>query len=157
MYRLTGEYECRIDVKGRVRLPASLIKQLGESGIPGFTVNRGFEKHLILYPKDVWEKKTTEINQLNIYNVKHRQAIRYFYRGATEVTLDSVDRILIPKSLLEYANIEKEAVLFAYQEQIEIWSKSKYEQMLGEEPEDFSELANEIFSKPFKSISDQNE
>jgi MraZ protein len=157
MYRLTGEYDCKIDVKGRVRLPGSLIKQLGDGGASELTVNRGFEKHLILYPKDVWEKKTTEINQLNIYNVKQRQAIRYFYRGATAITLDSVDRILIPKSLLEYADIEKEVVLFAYQEQIEIWSKSKYEQMLGEEPEDFSELANEVFFGQQGSKSDQNE
>ena len=157
MYQLTGEFECKIDAKGRVRLPRALIRQIGGSGTPAFTVNRGFEKHLILYPKDVWEKKTTEINQLNIYNVKHRQAIRYFYRGASEVTLDSVDRILLPKSLLEYADIEKEVVLFAYQEQIEIWSKSEYEQMLGEEPEDFSELANEVFSGQIGSKSDQNE
>ena len=157
MYHLTGEYDCKIDAKGRVRMPGALIKQIGGSGSPQFTVNRGFEKHLILYPKEVWEKKTTEINQLNIYNVKHRQAIRYFYRGATSVTLDSVDRILIPKSLLEYADIEKEVVLFAYQEQIEVWSKSLYEKMIKEEPEDFSELANEVFFGQANLKSDQNE
>lgn len=145
MHQLTGEYECKTDAKGRIRVPSSLIKQLvGENS---FTVNRGFEKHLMLYPKDVWDKKTNEINQLNIYSTKERQAIRYFYRGATEISLDGADRILIPKSLLEYAGIQKEVVLFAYHEQIEIWSKEGYEQMLGEEPSDFATIADEIFGK----------
>ncbi len=145
MYQLTGEYDCKLDAKGRVRLPSGLIKQIGNSVNLGFTINRGFEQHLMLYPKDVWDKKTKEINQLNIYNTKNRQAIRYFYRGATGLTLDSADRILLPKPLTKYAGIEKEVVLFAYHEQIEIWAKSKYEEILGEEPEDFATIADEIF------------
>jgi len=144
MYQLTGEYECKMDVKGRLRLPTSLIRQIG-AGILSFTINRGFEKNLMLYPKDVWDSKTKEINQLNIYNTKQRQALRYFYRGATGLILDSADRILIPKSLIEYAELSQDIVLFAYHEQIEIWSKENYEAIIAAEPEDFSVIADEIF------------
>ena len=144
MYQLTGEYECKMDVKGRLRLPTSLIRQIG-AGILSFTTNRGFEKNLMLYPKDVWDSKTKEINQLNIYNTKQRQALRYFYRGATGLVLDSADRILIPKSLIEYAELSQDIVLFAYHEQIEIWSKENYEAIIAAEPEDFSVIADEIF------------
>lgn len=150
MYQLTGEYECRIDEKGRLRLPAALLKQFGTDTLQ-FTVNRGFEKHLMLYPKDVWDVKTREINQLNIYNTKQRQAIRYFYRGATSLVLDGTDRILLPKSLIDYAELQKDLVLFAYHEQIEIWSKEKYEDMLNAEPDDFSTIADDIFGN---TISD---
>ncbi len=144
MYNLTGEYVCKVDAKGRVRLPSGLIKQVGS--VDSFTMNRGFDKHLMLYPSDVWEKKTEEINQLNIYKKKERQAIRYFYRGATKVTLDSADRMLLPKSLIEYAGIDKELVLFAYQEQIEVWAKDKYYDELVDEPENFGELMDSIMS-----------
>ena len=144
MYKFTGEYECKIDAKGRVRLPSSLVRQNPKIEL-GFTLNRGFEKHLILYPKDVWGKKTAEIDRLNIYNAKQRQAIRYFYRGATELVLDSNDRFLIPKTLIEYAGISDDLMLFAYQDQIEIWAKEKYEEMISQEPEDFSSIANDIF------------
>ncbi len=144
MYQFTGEYECKVDSKGRVRLPSALIRQIGGSNIQ-FTLNRGFEKHLILYPREVWERKAKEINQLNIYNKQHRQAIRYFYRGATEISLDGADRILIPRSLIDYGGIESEIVLFAYQDQIEIWSKERYEEMISQEPEDFSDIANRVF------------
>lgn len=155
-YRFTGEFECKLDAKGRLKLPSAIIKQLGGDENLKFTVNRGFEKHLMLYPNDVWEMKTKEINQLNIYNTQQRQAIRYFYRGATELELDAAERINLPGSLMEYAGIDKDVVLFAYQNQIEIWSKDKYEDMLGEEPEDFASIAENIFGgvKPQSPLND---
>ncbi len=133
-----------MDSKGRLRLPAVLLKQMGGHGHL-LTVNRGFEKHLMMYPKEVWDRKTKEINQLNIYKKQHRQVIRYFYRGATEVHLDKADRVLLPKSLLEYAAIKNEVVLFAYQDQVEVWSTEYYEQMTSDEPEDFSSIADSVF------------
>jgi len=145
MHQFTGEYECKIDAKGRIKLPANLIRQLGSNGVYEFMVNRGFENHLMLYPKDVWDEKTKELNQLNIYIKKNRQAVRYFYRGATQILADASDRILLTKNLIEYAGIGKEVVLFAYQDQVEIWSKEAYEKMIGDEPENFSELAEEVF------------
>jgi MraZ protein len=98
-----------------------------------------------LYPKDVWDRRSAEVNQLNIYNAKHRNFKRYFYRGATSLVTDTADRILIPRSLLGYAGIDKEVVLFAYHEQVEVWARESYEKMLGEEPDDFSRLAEEVF------------
>jgi len=154
MYQLTGEYECKMDKKGRLRLPTSIIRQIG-AGILSFTLNRGFEKNLMLYPKEVWDSKTKEINQLNIYNTKQRQALRYFYRGATTLTLDSADRILLPKSLIEYAELSQDLVLFAYHEQIEIWSKENYEAIIAAEPEDFSVIADEIFGNVKVNGSDE--
>lgn len=144
MYKFTGEYECKVDAKGRVRLPSALVRQIPKIEL-GFVLNRGFEKHLMLFPKEVWDKKTVEIDRLNIYNKKHRQVIRYFYRGATEVSKDGNDRLLLPPALLKYAEIESEVVLFAYQDQVEIWSKERYESMMDDEPSDFSDIANEVF------------
>ena len=145
MYQLTGEYECKLDAKGRLRLPSQLLRQIVGDVSLLFTVNRGFEKCLVLYPKDVWEEKAQEVNQLNTYIAKNRQFVRYFYRGATQVATDSADRILLPKSLLEHADIQKDVVLLAYNDQIEIWSKDRYEAMIDAEPEDFAALAEDVF------------
>lgn len=144
MHQLTGEYQCKVDTKGRLKLPSGLVRQL-QGQMLNFTINRGFEKHLMLYPQDVWQQKTREFDQLNIYIKKNRQAIRYFHRGASLVKCDSADRILIPKQLMDYAGIDREVVLFAYRDQVEIWDKVKYEQMLSEEPDEFSDLAEDVF------------
>ena len=63
---------------------------------------------------------------------------------ATEIAPDASDRILLPKRLVEYAGIEKEVVLSAVNDRVEIWSKERYDQMLNDEPDDFSDLAEEV-------------
>ena len=147
MQQLLGEYECKIDAKGRMRMPTGLIVQLGESENYSFVVNRGFENCLMIYPENVWEKITAEINQLNLYNKKNRDFVRYFYRGAHKVSMDSADRILVTKRLLEYAGVDKEVILSAYNDRIEVWAKEHYDSMLQDEPADFSDLAEDVLGK----------
>ena len=154
MYQLLGEYECRIDAKGRMRLPSGLIGQLGELDQYTFVVNRGFEQCLMLYPVDVWDEISKEINALNMYNKKNREFVRYFYRGAHKVVMDSADRILLTKRLLEYADVEREVILSAYNDRIEIWSKDIYDAMLDDEPMDFSDLAQEVLGGSTNSVEE---
>lgn len=144
MYNLTGEYDVKMDDKGRLRLPTQLCSQLGGVSIR-LVVNRGFEKCLILYPEAVWIEKTKEVNQLNQYISKNRAFARYFYRGATVLTTDGTGRVLIPKLLQDHAGIQQEVVLLAYHQHIELWSKNNYLKMVDAEPENFSDLAEEVF------------
>lgn len=147
MTNLIGEYECKMDAKGRFMLPAGLKKQLPPEVQDRFVINRGFEKCLVLYPQNIWKGISDEVNQLNLYNKKNRDFVRYFYRGATELMLDSVNRLLMPKQLVEYAGIDKEIVLFAFANRIEIWAKGAYDRLQINEPEDFSSLAEEVMGK----------
>ncbi|HRH99739.1 MAG TPA: division/cell wall cluster transcriptional repressor MraZ [Saprospiraceae bacterium] len=145
MYQLTGEYEVRLDDKGRFRIPGQLMKQLSLNTSGKLVLNRGFENCLLLYPNDVWEEKTREVNQLNTYIAKNREFVRYFYRGATVLIPDANDRLLLPKSLISHAGINQDMILLAYHNQIEVWSKEAYLKMVDSEPVDFSKLAEEIF------------
>lgn len=144
MINLIGEYECKMDAKGRIMLPAGLKKQIPVEADGKFVINRGFEKCLVLYPVNVWKKISEEINRLNPYVKKNRDFVRYFYRGATELQLDSAGRLLFPRALLGYAEAEKELVLFAHGDRIEVWNKNVYDEMLSVESEDFSSLAEEV-------------
>ena len=143
-HQLLGEYECKLDDKGRLRIPSGLIQQLGESGTEKLVINRGFEKYLTIYPEQVWEKITSEINQLNLYNKKNRDFVRYFYRGAQTVVIDKSDRILITRRLLDYAGLKKDAILSAFNDRVELWSKEEYDILLRNEPRDFSDLAEDV-------------
>lgn len=144
MTNFIGEFDCKLDAKGRLMLPSGLRKQLSPEAKESFVINRGFEQCLVLYPKNDWDRISAEVNQLNRYVKKNREFIRYFYRGATDLTLDGTGRLLLPKRLKEYATIEKEAVLFAYSDRIEVWNKERYENLLTDEPEDFANLAEEV-------------
>ena len=144
MKKLIGEFDCKLDDKGRLKLPAPLLKQMGESSSFTFVVNRGFEANLMMYPESIWDKISSQVDKLNQYIKKNREFVRYFYRGATKMETDTSERILIPKKLLEYAGIDKEVVLFAYNDRIEVWSKSNYDAVLADEPFDFSDLAEDV-------------
>ena len=94
MTNFIGEFDCKLDAKGRLMLPSGLRKQLSPEANESFVVNRGFEKHLVLYPKNEWERISAEVNQLNRYVKKNREFIRYFYRGASELAMDAAGRLL---------------------------------------------------------------
>jgi MraZ protein len=108
----------------------------------------------MLYPEEVWEKTTEDMNQLNVYSKKNRELVRYFYRGAQKVEMDSADRILVSRRLLEYAGIEKEVILSAFNDRIEIWAKEVYDQLMDDEPVDFSDLAEEILGRGKQHLDD---
>lgn len=144
MANFIGEFDCKLDAKGRLMLPSGLRKQLDPAAQERFVLNRGFEKCLVLYPKNEWEGISAEVNKLNQYVKKNREFIRYFYRGASELELDTTGRILLPKRMLDYAAAEKDVVLFAYSNRIEVWDKKTYESLLTDEPDDFADLAEEV-------------
>lgn len=145
MFQLTGEYECKMDDKGRIKLPASLIRQLGSASVPTLVLNRGMEKCLALFTKQAWDRTTQHLNsRLNVYDSRHREILRYFYRGATEITPDNADRILIPKSLIEYAQLGKECMIIGFGTQIEIWDKKQYDARLSSEPTDFVQTMDSV-------------
>lgn len=145
MSQLTGEFECKLDAKGRMALPASLKRQLPEVEQQGLIVNRGFEKHLVFYTKTEWANITKKLARLNRYKAKNRQFIRTFTRGHTELSVDAAGRVLLPKSLLEYAGIRSEVVLLCQFDQIEIWDKEAYNKLWLDEADDsFADLAEEV-------------
>lgn len=144
MTSLLGEYECKLDSKSRFLLPAGLRKQIDPSAKEQFVINRGFEGCLVLYPVNEWDKISKKLGQLNLFVAKNRAFYRQFNNGATSVGLDGNGRVLVPKTLMKYAGIEKEAVLFAYANRIELWAKDKYEAFMEQDSEAFAALAEEV-------------
>lgn len=144
MLNLRGEYDCTMDAKGRVRLPSALLKKLGERESYQFVLNKGFEKHLTLYPIEVWEDTVKGFEKLNIYDNTTRNFLRGFYNGATDVELDDQSRILISKRLADFAGLEKDVILNAYGNKIEIWNATDYEDMMNSNTTSMAHLAQSV-------------
>ncbi|MGI4022297.1 MAG: division/cell wall cluster transcriptional repressor MraZ [Janthinobacterium lividum] len=144
MPHFLGEFECKLDVKGRMMIPSNLRKQLPEAEREGLVINRGFEKHLVIYPRKEWDLILDDLSKLNQYEKKNREFVRYFTRGATEITPDAAGRILFSKTLLDYAGIGTDLVLTGNLNKIEVWAKNAYDEQLDNEPENFANLAEEV-------------
>lgn len=156
MSQLIGEFDCKLDTKGRMVLPAALKRQMPEVEQSGLVINRGFEKHLVVYPRGEWDKITARLAKLNQYVARNRKFIRDFTRGATELALDSAGRVLLPKSLLEYAGIEADIVLSCQFNKIEVWSKDAYNKLWeDDEDDDFAALAEEVMGGNLDTEDDE--
>ncbi len=146
MNHFLGEFECKIDAKNRMVLPAALKRQMPDVEREGLVVNRGFEKNLVVYTRQEWNKIMEKLSQLNSFDKKNREFIRQFSRGASELNLDAAGRVLIPKSLAAYAGISTEVVLSCQISKIEIWDKKLYEAQWQDDV-DFSALAEEVMGE----------
>ncbi len=147
MSGLVGEYECKLDAKGRFLFPAGLRKQLDSSAMEVFMMNKGFENCLTLYPMNEWDKVSGKLSKLNLFKPKNRMFYRLFHQGAKQLMLDKAGRLLIPTSLMERIGLKKEIMLTAYNDRVEIWDKQEYFALMDENMTDFSDLADEVMGE----------
>ncbi len=153
MAGLVGEYECKLDAKGRFLFPSGLRKQLSPAANELFMMNKGFENCLTLYPINEWEKVSSRLSKLNLFKPKNRMFYRLFHQGAKQLGLDNAGRILIPADLMKRIDLTREVMLTAYNDRIEIWSKDEYFDVMGENMADFADLADEVMGE----IDEDNE
>lgn len=146
MPKLLGEFDCKLDAKGRFRVPAQFVKQFEHFDFKRFVVNRGIETCLTLYPLAEWDKVSAEVDVLSDFVKKNREFKRMFYGGAIEVQIDSSERMLVPKRLLEYAMLGKDIVLSSVNNKIEIWSKELWDEKVKVDPDKYSDLAEDVMS-----------
>ena len=144
MAGLVGEFEVKLDAKGRFLFPSGLRKQLSSASQRDFMLNKGFEDCLTLYPMQDWERISERLSKMNLFKPKNRMFYRLFHQGAKMVALDNAGRVLIPTSHMERVGLQQEVMLIAYNDRIEIWDKSKYFDMIEGNMADFADLADEV-------------
>ena len=141
-------YECKIDDKGRLKLPSSLVKLLEATENKNFVVKRSvFQQCLEIYPMQPWEKIMAKINGLNRFVKKNADFIRMFTAGVKNVELDASERILIPKDLKQFAGLSKEIVIAGAGELFEVWDKTAYEKIIATNQNDFAQLSEDVMGE----------
>ena len=145
MATFIGDHSCKIDAKGRMIFPSALKKQIESISADRFVVRRDiFENCLVLFTIEDWEEQMRRIrSRINPYNREHNRFLRNFFKGTADLVLDASNRLLIPKKLLELAEIEKDVVLAGQDGRIEIWAKERYE-TIDLPAEDFADLAEKL-------------
>lgn len=118
-----GEFSHSIDNKNRIILPVKFRESLGEC----FIITKGLDGCLYVFPKYEWEILERKLKQLPLTSKDARAFVRFFFSGASEVTIDKQGRALIPQNLLEYAHIEKEVISIGVSNRVEIWSKNQWD------------------------------
>ena len=132
----TGHFINSIDNKGRVSLPSNFRQLLNKDGYNSIFITKSFDNCLTAYPPDEWKKLIEKISNLPQSKREVKAFQRFVISSAVECQIDKQGRILIPQALRAFANIEKEVLFAGIGNQIEIWSKAKWD----EEEEKWQEM-----------------
>lgn len=139
-----GNFSYSIDSKGRVSIPAKMRKHVSAEANETFVMTQGRDGCIDVYPLDQWNLFENKLKELNPFEQKDAMFIRLILQHATEDTLDSQSRILIPQRLLEYAKIEKEVLIIGALRKIEIWNPKVYEDYLKLSNESYEDIASQV-------------
>lgn len=157
-----SEYDCKLDDKGRLTLPARVKNELleaqqlvnsiaeatealsEEDSLSPLWLCRGFEPCLTFYLPNEFALIHQQIMKLNVFSQRERMFQRSFLRGVAKIEPDKSGRMLLPKRHLDYAQLEREALLVGIGNRIELWNPEVYEEYVLTDSEDFAAMAEEF-------------
>ena len=147
--RLIGNIEAKVDLKGRVFLPAAFRKVLLTAQPQGLIMRKDvFQDCLVLYPESVWNEQMDTLRQkLNRWNKTHQQVFRQYVSEVEAVGLDHNGRFLIPKRYMQMAGIRQSVRFIGMGDTIEVWATEKVEHPFMD-AEQFGQALEQLISSP---------
>ena len=118
-----GEFEYKIDQKGRVPFPPRFRKELRE----GVVLTAGIEKCITAYPLAEWKKLAAALDSSPVARSKVRKLTRAIFATAFHLDLDGQGRVALPVSLRQYADIKDELVVVGANNYFELWNREQWE------------------------------
>ena len=139
-----GEYDHTIDRKGRLIVPAKCRQAMKDHDVKSLFLTRGLDGCLFLFPESEWRIAENRLKQVPFTKGEGRKFNRIFFSGATEVVVDGLGRILIPKSLKEYAQIKEAVVVVGVLNRMEVWAKEQWRTFYEQSRQSFEEIAERV-------------
>ena len=143
-----GTFNCKLDSKGRLSLPADFREQLGEQADEFFVMRPGLHgTYLELYTMRDWLQQEEIFRKLNRFDKRTQQMVRAYTDGSRRAKLDASGRILIPKELLDRGKLSKDIVINSMVTSMEIWDKEIYDANVGSlSSEELAKGIEELFA-----------
>ena len=142
-----GSFKYSVDAKGRISIPAKFKKVLKPEAKDTFVMTRSTVQCIDVYPYNYWEEKIKpRIDALDDFNIDEAAFKRFLFELASDQELDKQSRLFLPKSLLEFAGIDKEVLILGQNNKIEFWNREIFETQKREFPKPFAELAKQVMN-----------
>ena len=119
-----GEFEYKIDEKGRVPIPPRFRRELKD----GVVLTPGAEKCITAYPLAEWKKLAATLTTGSVTPTKLRRLNRATFATAFSLNIDGQGRIGLPIPLREHAEIVDEVVIAGANTYLEIWNNVLWEE-----------------------------
>jgi MraZ protein len=119
-----GEYEYKIDEKGRVPVPPRFRGALKD----GVVLTPGAERCITAYTVPEWRKLSATLTGSAVSRSKMRRLSRAIFATAFSTKIDNQGRIPIPAPLREHAGMMDDVVIAGANTYLEIWDKVLWEE-----------------------------
>ena len=117
-----GEFEYKIDEKGRVPIPPKFRQELKG----GVVLTPGVENCITAYPLSEWKKLAAALTTGSVTRSNLRKLNRAIFATAFSLNLDKQGRVALPVPLREYAEIEDEVIIAGANNYLELWNKGQW-------------------------------
>ncbi len=139
-----GQKDLTIDDKGRLVLP-SLYRNEFQGGM--CFACYGMDGCIELYPTSTYEKKAMKITSLNDFDETARKVKRTFLANTFNVQIDSHNRILLPKPLVDKTNTGKKAIVVGMYDHLELWDEVAFTKRSILEDKSFNADADKLIGQ----------
>jgi MraZ protein len=133
MSLLFGSEISTVDAKGRMNVPARLRKGLSPEAADSFTIVRGPEGCVKMYPLDEWRRYAELLVTFSTGDDQSRAFFRLLSDTAHETTIDGQGRVTLTQRLLELAGVDGQAKLVGQFDHIEVWNPKRFAEGVGAE------------------------
>jgi MraZ protein len=120
---LIGNYECTLDDRSRLAIPARLREHFPDGAIVGWFL----DDCAVVVPRLEWDpliQKT--FGSLSILRDEQRDLLRYILGGAfPQPELDKQGRVLISAELREFAGLDGKVKVVGAGEYLEVWNPTR--------------------------------
>jgi MraZ protein len=140
---LRGRYEHTIDSKGRISIPSKFREILNKKYDDRLVITN-FDNCLVAFPYEEWSVLEEKVNSLSLVKKEVKTFLRFFYSSAMDCMIDKQGRLLIPQTLRDYANLQKDVVLVGEGKKIEIWAKERWNEVARKAQEDFEQITDTL-------------
>jgi len=124
-----GQHEHAIDAKGRTSVPARFRDLLASQRQERLVLTHGVDPCVVAYPMSEWVAFEERLARLPQFDRSVATIRRLYVSGAVEIELDKLGRLVIPKELRDVAALERDVLWAGMGKHIELWSKSRFEQL----------------------------
>jgi MraZ protein len=120
---LIGTYSSALSLKRRSAIPKKFLQELGKKLI----IAKWYEGCLVLVSLTAWQALLNKLTGTSeMITAPVRDTDRFILGSAYEIDPDDQGRVIVPKTLSDYAKLTEKLVYIGLGNRVEIWDEAKW-------------------------------
>jgi MraZ protein len=133
MALLIGRHINKIDRKGRVSVPKPFRATIGQQGFAGIYAYPSFKYPALEACGETFMRRLSEsLESLEMFSDDQDDLASVILENAHPLPFDPEGRVMLPKELMDYAGIDKDALFVGRGPLMQIWDETTYGKHRGQ-------------------------